>query len=376
MRAILQIIRKEFIQAARDRKMIFIILVAPVFQLIILGYAANLDVRNIQTVVCDLDRTPESRALVSEFSNSGYFVVNDYAEKISDLDHYLDYGKASFALVIPKNFGSKIIQGRTAQLQILVDGSESSFATSGLQYASIIALRYSQNVLLQTFSRMQGTGIKVPRLNPEIRIWYNPELRSRNFMIPGVLALLLMIMTTMLTSLAVVKEKEVGTMEQLIVTPIRSYALIIGKLAPFSIIGMIDVVLVLLVASFWFKVPPKGSVPLLFLLCMLFLMTTLGLGLLVSTLSKTQQQAMMSSQFFIMMPMIYLSGFVFPIENMPKIIQLVTFFLPLRYFIVIIRGLFMKGVGWHELWAQALMLLLFGIAILSISIVRFRKKIG
>ncbi len=376
MRAILQIIRKEFLQTGRDRKMIFIIFVAPVFQLLILGYAANLDVRNIRTVVCDLDRTPESRALVNEFTNSGYFVVTNYTDKISELDYYLDYGKDSFALVIPREFGRKIISGRTTQLQIIVDGSESAFATSGLQYASIIALRYSQNIAVKTFTRLAGSGVSIPRLSPQIRIWYNPELRSRNFMIPGVLALLLMIMTTMLTSLAVVKEKEVGTMEQLIVTPMRSYELIIGKLAPFSIIGMIDVTLVLLVASFWFQVPPKGSVPLLFLLCLIFLMTTLGLGLLVSTLSKTQQQAMMSSQFFVMMPMIYLSGFVFPIENMPRIIQYVTFLLPLRYFMVIIRGLFMKGVGWHELWPQAAMLLIFGTVILWISIVRFSKKVG
>jgi len=208
-----------------------------------------------------------------------------------------------------------------------------------------------------------------------MRVWYNPELKSRNFMIPGILALILMVMTIVLTSLAIVKEKEYGTLEQIIVTPIKPYQLIIGKLVPFAMIGLIDVILVICVARFWFNVPLNGSVILLFVLCNIFLLSTLGLGLLVSTVSKNQQQAMMTAMFYIMLPMFFLSGFVFPIENMPKFIQPVTYLLPLRYFFVIVRGLFLKGVGMAELWDETLILILFGIGILAVSAIRFHKKL-
>jgi len=211
-------------------------------------------------------------------------------------------------------------------------------------------------------------------INPEIRIWYNPDLKSRNFMVPGVLAILLMVITMILTSLGIVKEREIGTMEQLIVTPIRPYQLIIGKLAPFSIIGLIDIVLVVLVATLWFEVPLRGSIVLLYGLCAVFLITTLGLGLFISTISKNQQQAMMTAVFFVMMPMMFLSGFVFPIENMPKTIQYFSYLLPLRYFFVIIRGIFLKGAGFAELWDETAALIAFGIIILALSVSRFRKR--
>ena len=376
MRSIIHIIRKEFLQLRRDRRMLPIIFIAPVIQLIILGYAANLDIKNIRTVICDLDRTETSRDFVSKFSNSEYFEVNDYIYDIKDVDHYLDFGQASIAIVIPRKFGSDLIGGRQPQLQVIFDGSESTYATAGIQYATIIVNTYSRAIVLNTLGRLRDSSLRIPSINPQFRVWYNPDLKSRNFMIPGVLALLLMVMTTLLTALAIVKEKEVGTMEQLIVSPIRPYALIIGKLAPFIIIGMIDIVLVMLVATFVFDVPVKGSVFLLFGLCVVYLMTTLGLGLFVSTISKNQQQAMLGAMFFLMMPMIYLSGFVFPIENMPKAMQYVTYIIPLRYFIIIIRGLFLKGVGMHELWPQALILFLFGLAILTLSVSRFSKKVG
>ena len=218
---------------------------------------------------------------------------------------------------------------------------------------------------------MKGRGARPAVVDPEVRVWYNPELKSRNFMVPGVLALLLMVLTMILTSLAIVKENEAGTMEQLMVTPIRPYQLIIGKLAPFFLIGIVDIILVLLVATLWFGVPLKGSVMLIFTLCIVFQMTTLGAGLFVSTVSRTQQQAMLTAVFFVILPMMFLSGFVFPIENMPKVIQLFTYFIPLRYFFVIIRGVFLKGVGLRELWLESSVLLGFGIVILTISILRF-----
>ncbi|MDI6807934.1 MAG: ABC transporter permease [Candidatus Eisenbacteria bacterium] len=376
MKTIRHIIRKEFIQLRRDRRMFFVVFFAPVFQLFILGYAVNLDVRDIPTLVCDNDNTKTSRGFLSEFSNSGYFRLTAYVNRIEDIDRYLDNGKASVAIVIPRGFGDKVIAGKPAQVQVIADGSETTTGTIGLSYASMIVAGYSRDIVSQQFEWLRGRGQKLSAISPELRIWYNPELRSRNFMIPGVLALILMVMTMMLTSLAVVKEKETGTMEQLIVTPIRPRELIIGKLAPFTIIGFIDVILVVLVTTFWFHIPIKGSVPLLFGLCAIFLMTTLGLGLLVSTVSRTQQQAMMTAIFFVMLPMMFLSGFVFPIENMPRIIQFITYLLPLRYFFVIIRGLFLKGVGIVELWDEAVALLILGTIIFSMSVLRFRKKLG
>ena len=376
MTKIYHLIRKEFLQLRRDKKMLPIIFVAPIFQLIILGYAVNMDIKNIQLAVYDLDKSSKSRELIRGFTNSGYFTLIDYINHYQELDHYLDYGKASLVVVIPNDFAKKINGRETAQVQIIIDGSDSSFAMASLQYATLILNRYSQNIVLELIRVMRYQGLRIPQIIPQVRVWYNPELLSKNFMIPGVLALLLMVITALLTSLALVREREIGTMEQLIVTPIKPYVLLTGKLAPFVLIGMIDVILVITVANLWFKVQIKGSVILLLLLCIIFLLTTLGLGLFVSTISKTQQQAMMVTMFFIMLPMIYLSGFVFPIENMPKIMQAISYLLPLRYFVVIVRGIFLKGVGIKELWDETLLLFLLGIFIFSLSVMRFRKKLG
>jgi ABC-2 type transport system permease protein len=229
--------------------------------------------------------------------------------------------------------------------------------------------------MLQTLDRI-GVTFRPATVTPQIRIWYNPTLKSRNFMVPAVLAMVLLMMTMSFTSLAVVREKETGTMEQLIVTPIKPYQLIIGKLAPFSALGIMDVVLVLIIAMFWFHVPMKGSIVLMFGLCFVFEIATLGLGLLISTIARTQQEATMTTQYFIMQPMMQLSGYAFPIANMPKPVQAITFFLPLRYFMTIIRAIFLKGVGLAVLWRDALALLVLGLAILGVAISRFRKKLG
>ena len=376
MKTILHILRKELLQFRRDPKMFSISFIAPIFQLVVLGYAANLDVSDIPTAVCDLDRSVASRELLRTFENSGAFSLAYQVTDPEDVDPFIETGKASLAILIPRGFGDRLAAGRPADLQVIADGSETSSATLGLGYASALVSGYSQNVVVQRLNRLGLPGAQPARINPEVRVWYNPELKSRNFMVPGILGLLLMVMTTMLTSLAIVKEKEVGTMEQLVVTPIRPYQLIIGKLAPFALIGLIDVVLVLVVTIFWFHVPVRGSIFLLFGLCVVFLMTTLGLGLFVSTISRTQQQAMMTSMFFVMLPMNFLSGFIFPIENMPKLIQYGTYLLPLRHFFVILRGLFLKGVGIAQLWDDALMMFAFGVGILGLSVLRFRKKLG
>jgi ABC-2 type transport system permease protein len=375
MKRILHIVRKEFLQLRQDPKMFGISIVAPVIQLVILGYAANLDVKDLPMVVCDQDRSPSSRELTAQFSGAGYFRIVGLVERTDDIDTFLDNGKATLALVIPNGFGRRLGRGEAAPLQMIADGSETTAGGTGLSYASIIIARYSQAIILESVAR-RGIHTLPARVSAQTRVWYNPELKSRNFMVPGVLGLLLMVMTMILTSLAIVKEKELGTLEQLIVTPLRAGHLIIGKTVPFLIIGVVDVVLVVTAASVFFGLTVKGGSLTLFLLCLVFLMTTLGLGLFVSTVSRTQQQAMMSAIFFIMLPMMFFSGFVFPIENMPKVIQYISYAMPLRYFFIIVRGIFLKGVGLETLWPQGLALLLFGTFILTLSILRFRRRIA
>lgn len=350
-------------------------LVPPILQLIILGYAASLDVRDIPVVYCDRDRSPSSRYLIEQFVSTGYFRVVGVVETESEIDRWLDNGRASLALIISNGYERQLGKNQPAQVLCIADGTETTSASTAFSYALLITNNVAQNILLE--SVMKYGTLRVPaRIIPVPRIWYNPELKSRNFMIPGVIGLLLLIMTMILTSMAIVREKEIGTLEQLIVTPIKPVQLIAGKLLPFLTIGMVDVVLVVVFATFVFDLPVKGGVLLLFLLCGVFLLTTLGLGLFVSTISRTQQQAMMTAIFFFILPMIFFSGFVFPIENMPRIIQIVSYFLPLRYFFVIVRGLFLKGVGLSVLWPQVVALLCFGITIFTLSVLRFHKRLG
>jgi len=374
MKAILSILWKEFIQLRRDPRLFPVIFISPIIQLLLLGYAANLDVKNIPSVICDQDRSAASRGFLDGFVNSGYFMVADMVGSLDEIDRFLDNGDASIAFVIPRGFGDKVAAGRQAPVMIIADGSESQSASVGVNYATMIATRYSQKIMFGFFERAKGRGLRPVVVDPELRVWYNPELKSRNFMVPGVLGLILMIMTMSLASLGIVRERETGTMEQLIVTPIRPYQLIVGKLLPFVLIGLVDTVFVIAVARFWFVIPFRGSVALLFAGCLLFMLNTLGIGLFVSTVSKTQQQAMLTSLFFIM-PQIVLSGFVFPIENMPRIFQVATMVIPIRYFFVIIRGIMLKGAGPADLWEQAAALAVLGTVILSLSIARFHKKL-
>jgi ABC-2 type transport system permease protein len=376
MSKILHMIRKEFRQLRRDRRMLYIVFLSPLLQLLLLGYAANLEVRDIALCVYDMDRSVQSRRLVSDFVESRYFRLESSVDRYESLDREIVDGRASVALVIPVDFSEKLLSGMTVPVQLIVDGSDSNSAIIGLGYAERIIGGYSSRMSTE---RLKADGSAT--LSPSVfelasRVWYNPDLKSRNFMVPSILGLVLMVTTMMLTSLAVVKEKEIGTLEQLIVTPIRPLQMIIGKLAPFIIISFIDITLVLIVGVFYFRVPVRGSVLLLYGLSGIFLLSTLGLGLFISTISSTQQQAMMTSVFFVMLPMNFLSGFVFPIENMPRIIQYITYALPLRYYFVIIRGIFLKGVGFRALWPQALVLLLFGIGILGLSALRFNKRLG
>jgi len=374
MRAVLVILWKEFIQLRRDPRLLPVIFISPVIQLLLLGYAANLDVKNIPSVICDLDRSAASRDLIDRFVNSGYFTVKARLDRMDVIDGYLDNGAASMAFIIPWGFGDKRAGLKDASVMIIADGSESQSATIGVNYAVMILNDYAQGIILRAFERRTSRGIRPVVVSPHVRVWYNPALSSRNFMVPGVLGLILMIVTTSLASIGIVREKETGTMEQLIVTPIRPYQLVLGKLAPFVLIGLVDAMFVVAVAKWWFLVPLRGNVLLLFALSLAFMLNTLGIGLFVSTISRNQQQAMLTSLFFIL-PMILLSGFVFPIENMPKFFQYVTLIVPIRYFFVIIRGLMLRGSGWRELWDQAVALLILGTVLFGLSVARFHKKL-
>ncbi len=371
---IAEIIKKEFYQIRQDKRMLGVSILAPVLQVLLLGYAATTDIKNSTMVVCDLDRTAESRNFTREFTNSEYFTERYRVDIPVDADEYLETGKASIILVIPAQFGNALLSHRTAQIQVILDGTDANTATVLLAYATQIVAAFSNKVVLQ--SRVVGRGATIGAIEPEPRIWFNPDLKSSYYMVPGVVALVLMIITMTLTSLGIVKEKEIGTLEQLLVTPIQPYQLIIGKLIPFSIIGFVDVLFVLAIARFWFQVPMVGSLPLLFGLSGLFILTTLGLGLFISTIAKSQQQAMMIAQFFFFMPFIFLSGFAFPVSNMPGVIRMITYIIPLRYFLEIVRGIFLRGSGLAELWPQALMLFLFGVAVLTLSVLRFEKKLS
>lgn len=368
---IMALLKKEFGQLLKDRRLLPIVFLAPVLQLTFLGFAASLDVKNISIVLCDLDKTAESRALINSFTNSGYFTLRYATDDYNSLQGYLDDNKATMALVIPPKFADKILRREPSTIQVILDGSEGNTTAITMGYVSQVIMKSSTQILAEYF----GGNLPAGRVDAELRAWYNPSLTSRNFMVPGVLVLILLITTTNLTAMAIVKEKEVGTLEQIMVTPIRPYELILGKLIPFTLVGMGNVCVVLTVMVFGFGIPIKGSVFLLFTITGFFLLTTLGIGLFVSTVSKTQQQAMMTVIFFILMPMMYISGFVFPIENMPQPLQILSLGMPMRYYLIVIRSIILKGVGLSTLWPQALVLLGMGLAILTASALRFHKKL-
>jgi ABC-2 type transport system permease protein len=369
-----EIVRKEFLQLRRDHRLLPILFIAPVFQLLVLGYAATTDLREVPVAVCDLDRSAESRTLIADLGASGDFRFRYHVDAPQKLDAFLDANRADLAVVIPVGFSRNLQRGASSSIQVLVDGSQVN-ATLALSQLSGAIGQHSQKIITERILRA-GERADRPEVHAITRVWYNPDLKSRNFMLPGVLALVLLVVTTTVTSMAVVREKESGTIEQIIVTPIRPLELIAGKLIPFGLIGIVEAVLVLAVALFWFQVPIRGNIALLLLLSILFIITTLGLGLFVSTVSHTQQQAMMIVVFFIAMPMMLLSGFAFPVEDMPLPAQLVTYVMPLRYFLVIVRGIFLKGVGIKVLWLQIAALAAFALGILALAVFRFQKRVG
>jgi len=372
MHRVIHLMRKELLELRQDPRLFGIVILAPILQLTILGYAATTDVKDVPVFVVDADRSSASRELVTRFDASDNFTVVGLGSSTEEIDDWLESGRAWMALTIPPGHGESIERGETAAIQVIADGTDSNSTTVALGYARVLVGGYARDLIT---SRI-GQRAAEPLITANVRVWFNPDLESRDFMIPGIVALLLLVITTNLSAMAIVRERELGTLEQLNVTPIARWELITGKLLPYAAIGMIDVVLVLIVAIQWFEVPMRGSLALLFAMSGVYLLTTLGLGLFISTISATQQQAMMTTTFFFLTPMIYLSGFIFPIENMPAWIQPVTYLIPLRYFLVILRGLFLKGVGLETFWPQAAALLAWGIAILWLAIVRSSKRLA
>ncbi len=365
-------LKKEFVQALRDPRMRAVLLVVPVIQVLVFGYAVTTDVRDVRLAVLDLDRSPESREILSRFTGAGYFRVVALPVDDGELRALLDRGRARAALVVDRSFGADLRGGRTATAQLLLDGTDSNSASLVAGYASRIAGEWSREILAARFARATGLPPPPAAVTVEARAWFNENLESRSYFVPGVIALLLMVTTLLLSSMAIVREKESGTIEQVMVTPIRRWEFVLGKTLPFVLIGYLNVSLVTTAAVLWFRVPVRGSLLLLAAATGLYLMSLLGAGLFVSTVSRTQQQAMMTT-FFFTMPFLLLSGFIYPIANMPAPVRALTYLNPLRYVLVVVRGIFLKGVGLPILWPQLLALALLGVAALGLAVLRFRK---
>lgn len=370
-RRIAVLIRKEFLELRQTPHLLVLLVVAPIVQLFMLGYAATTDVQNVPVVVVDADRSSRSRELIERFAGSTHFrIVADETDSHA-IDQYLSHGTAWLALVIPAGLETALEQGgppAQTSVQILADGSDANSSGIALAYAAGLVRDYNGEL-------MAAKGVRLSSINVSVRVLFNPELVSRDFMVPGVLAMLLLVVTANLSSMAIVRERELGTLEQLSVTPLSRWELMLGKLLPYGVIGLVDAVMVVLVAVFWFRVPFQGNVAVLFLATLPYLLCTLSLGLFVSTISHTQQQAMLTAIFFFLVPMIYLSGFTFPIENMPVVIQWVTYLIPLRYFLVIVRGVFLKGVGLDVLWPQFVALIVWGTTVLALAALRSTKRV-
>lgn len=370
-----QMLIKEFIQVFRDKRTRFVLFGPPIIQMLIFGYAATFEIYHVPTVVLDLDHSQESRDLVSRFSSSPYFDVQRQLTDYRQIGDLIDRGDTTIGLQINPGFAQNLRKGETAPLQVIVDATNSNTALIASGYVNQIALGFARDYQQDRISRVSPQLIeKLPSVQLEQRPWYNPELRSRWFFVPGIVGSLTLVLVVSLTAFAVVREREIGTLEQIMVTPIRPSEFILGKTLPFFLIGLFDVSLIAAVGTLWFQVPFRGHLLVLFLGAVLFLISMLGVGLLISTISSTQQQAMVTSFFFIM-PSIAFSGFGFPISTMPQWLQNLTYLIPLRYFLIVLRGTYLKGVGLDILWPQMAAMGILGTALLTIAILRFHKAI-
>lgn len=368
------ILVKEFKQIFRDPRMKTVIFVTPLIQILLFGYAANKDINYVPTAIYDRDNTSESRELLRRFTYSKYFVPEHYLYSDQEQNRVLNKGQASVVIRIDRGFGRDLNAGKKSSVQLAFDGTDSNTAMIIMGYASTIVSKYEQDALKKRAHEM-GFMEEIPSVELRDRAWFNGNLISRNYYLPGVIATIVTMMSLLLTAMAIVKEKEIGTMEQLIVSPIRPIELIVGKLIPFAIIALIQITLITILGVLWFSVPLRGNILFLLFATCIYLFTTLGIGLFISTVSSTQQEAMMSV-FLFYMPTVLLSGFAYPIANMPQVIQWFTFINPLRYFMVVTRSVFLKGVGFDILWIQLLPLVIIGFVVITWSALRFRKTLA
>jgi ABC-2 type transport system permease protein len=373
-RRVRAIARKEFLHVFRDRRSLGMAIAIPMLLLMLYGYALTLDVDNVPLVVWDQSQSPASREFISRFDGSRYFSLRGYVGNYPEVERAIDSAQALVALVVPRDFAGRIESGRAAHVQLIVDGSDSNTATLAVSYADAVALAYSQHIAVQ---QIQRAGGRAPRLPLEFRprVWFNAEMESRNYIIPGLIAIIMMVIAGMLTSLTVAREWERGTMEQLISTPVKGRELILGKLLPYFSIALFDVLLAVLMGEFLFRVPLRGSVALLFIFAAIFLVGAMSLGLLISIITKSQLLANQLAMVLTFVPSLLLSGFVFAIANMPKPLQLVTYLVPARYFVALLKGIYLKGVGLSILAGEAALLTLFAAAMVLLANLTLKKKL-
>jgi len=374
MKRIFQIVRKEFIQIRRDKGLMRMVVIAPLMQLVIYGYVVATDIRALPLAVLDQSDSAESRRLIDRFVFSGYFALEGHVASLSEAERHLNSGRSMIVLVIPEDFANDVRRGVKAKIQLLVDGTNSNTATIAMGYAGGIVAAANQEKLEEGI-RQKGLRMIEAGIREEPRVWFNPSLRAINYMVPGIICVLLMEMMVPLTAFSLVRERERGTVEQLMVTPLRAEEVLIGKTIPYIAIGLMDATLILTAGTLWFGVPLPHNVGALLVCTSLFIIVALSLGILVATLVSTQQQAALSAQFALV-PNILLSGFMFPIQSMPEAMQWFTTILPMRYFLVIVRSIMMKGLGLADLWDQILPLAAIGAVIFTISWLRFRRVFG
>ena len=367
---------KEFKQIFRDPRLLVVVVVMPIMMLLIYGYAINLDVRHLKLAIYDQDRSQASRELIATFDHNEYFDITAYPRSYDEITRLLDSSRARVVLVIPVSYSRDLARGETVPVQVLVDGSDSTTASTAIGYLGLALQQHSAQISLEALQR-QGlrSSSAVAPVDNRLRYWYNPELRSTNFLIPGLIAVILMALSTLLTSVTIVRERERGTIEQLVVSPIQPLELMVGKLTPYIIIALADVLLVLLVAVFVFHIPVRGNPLVVLVLASFFVTAALGIGLFFSTVAPNQQVAMMAAMMATQLPTVLLSGFIFPISSMPRAIQLLTNIVPARHFIKILRGVILKGNTLEQVWPPGLALLLLGLALLAICAVKFKKKL-
>jgi ABC-2 type transport system permease protein len=366
--------RKEFFHIIRDPRSLGMGIAIPMLMLFLYGYALTLDVKNVPTVVWDQSQSRVSREFISRFNGSPYFSLREYADNYRDVEYSIDSSHALVALIIPRDFARQVKTGRPASVQLIVDGSDSATATIAMGYATSITQGYSQDMLINRISRIANRNIRMP-IDLRPRVWFNTDMESKNFIVPGLIAVIMMVIAAILTSLTVAREWENGTMEQLISTPVKTEEMIIGKLIPYFGVGMLDVSLAVLMSTVWFKVPFRGSMILLFGLAAIFLVGTLSLGLLISIVTKNQFVANQLAMTVTLLPSFLLSGFTFAISNMPKPLQLITYAVPTRYFVSILKGIYLKGIGLKVLWFEVLLLTIFTLVNLALANRKLKKKL-